>query len=130
MVDINSADTSAYIALPGIGSKLAARIINFREKLGGFHSVEQIKETYGLPDSTFQTIKSYLQLNTPAVKQFNLNTATKDDLKAHPYIRWQLANAIVEYRNQHGPFKSLEDIKKILIIDDATYSKIVPYLSL
>jgi DNA uptake protein ComE-like DNA-binding protein len=42
-VDINSADTSAFIALPGIGSKLAARIVNFRDKLGGFYSIEQVK---------------------------------------------------------------------------------------
>lgn len=130
IVDVNKADTSAYIALPGIGSKLASRIINFRDKLGGFHSVEQIKETYGLPDSTFQAIKGYLELNNAAVKQFNINTATKEELKTHPYIKWQLANAIVEYRNQHGLFKNIEEVKKILIIDEATYSKISPYLSL
>ena len=57
-VDINSADTSAFIALPGIGSKLAARIINFRDKLGGFYSIDQVRETFGLPDSTFQKIKA------------------------------------------------------------------------
>ena len=53
-IDINSADTAAFISLPGIGSKLSQRIINFREKLGGFYMVEQIGETFGLPDSTFQ----------------------------------------------------------------------------
>ncbi|ANE52804.1 ComEA family DNA-binding protein [Flavisolibacter tropicus] len=130
IVDINSADTGAYIALPGIGSKLANRIVNFRDKLGGFHSIEQIKETYGLPDSTYQAIKGYLQLNTLSVKKFNLNTATKEELKAHPYIKWQLANAIIEYRNQHGEFKTIEDLKKILIIDEATYTKISPYFIL
>lgn len=130
IVDINSADTAAYIALPGIGSKLANRIVNFREKLGGFHSIEQIKETYGLPDSTYQAIKGYLQVSTPLVKKLNLNTASKEELKTHPYIRWQLANAIVEYRNQHGAFKTMEDLKKILIIDEATYTKISPYFIL
>ncbi|MBD0333718.1 MAG: helix-hairpin-helix domain-containing protein, partial [Chitinophagaceae bacterium] len=60
VVNINEADTSALIALPGIGSRLAARIVNFRDKLGGFYSVDQIRETYGLPDSTFQKIKPYL----------------------------------------------------------------------
>jgi len=130
VVDINNADTSAYIALPGIGSKLAARIINFREKLGGFHSVEQIKETYGLPDSTFQIIKTYLQVSNSTVKKFNLNTATKEELKAHPYIKWQLANAIVEYRNQHGLYKTIEDLQKILIIDEETFGKIAPYFTL
>lgn len=128
-VNINEADTSAFIDLPGIGSKLAARIVNFRDKLGGFYSVDQVRETYGLPDSTFQKIKTSLQING-SVKQFNINTATKDELKLHPYIKWNLANAIVEYRNQHGAFKSVEDLKNIVLIDEATFEKIVHYLGL
>lgn len=55
-IDINTADTTAFIALPGIGSKLANRIVSFRSKLGGFNSVEQIREVYGLKDSVFQLI--------------------------------------------------------------------------
>jgi len=129
VVNINEADTSDFIALPGIGGKLAARIVNFRDKLGGFYSVEQVGETYGLPDSTFQKIKILLQLSSP-VKKFNINTATKDELKSHPYIKWNLANAIVEYRNQHGAYKSLDELKKIALIDEATFERIVHYLSL
>jgi competence ComEA-like helix-hairpin-helix protein len=129
-VNINDADTSAFIALPGIGSKLSARIVSFREKLGGFYSVEQIGETYGLPDSTFQKIKGRLQVNGDDIRKINVNTATKDELKAHPYIRWNLANAIVEYRNQHGAFKSLEELKSIALVDEATFNKIFHYLSL
>lgn len=130
VVQVNSADTSALIALPGIGSKLAARIINFRDKLGGFYHTEQIKETYGLPDSTFQMLKPYLQVDSESVRKINLNTATKDALKAHPYVKWTLANAIVEYRNQHGNFKNIEDLKKIMLIDEPTFNKIAPYFSL
>lgn len=129
VVNINEGDTAAFIALPGIGSKLAARIVNFRDKLGGFYSVDQVGETYGLPDSTFQKIKASMHLGGP-IKRLNVNTATKDELKVHPYIKWNLANAIVEYRNQHGSFKSLDDLKNIAIIDQATFDKIVHYLSL
>ena len=129
VVNINEADTAAFIALPGIGSKLAARIVNFRDKLGGFYSVEQVGETYGLPDSTFEKIKASLQLNG-SVKKLNVNTATKDELKTHPYIKWNLANAIVEYRNQHGAFKSLDDLKNIAVIDEVIFNKIVHYLTL
>ena len=129
LVNINQADTTAFIALPGIGSKLAARIVNFRDKLGGFYSVEQVRETYGLPDSTFQKVKGSFQLSG-TVRKLNVNTATKDELKVHPYIKWNLANAIVEYRNQHGAFKSLDDLKNISIIEEATFEKIMHYLSL
>ena len=129
-VNVNQADTTAFIALPGIGSKLSARIIAFREKLGGFYAVEQVGETYGLPDSTFQKIKSRLQIDGSSIRKMNVNTATKDELKVHPYIRWNLANVIVEYRNQHGAFKSLEELKNIVLIDEATFNKIVHYLQL
>jgi competence protein ComEA len=129
VVDVNTADTSALIALPGIGSKLAQRIVSFRDKLGGFYTVAQIGETYGLPDSTFQKLTPYLQVHGD-LKKFNLNTATKEELKAHPYIRWNLANAIVEYRSQHGPFKKLDDLKNIMLVTEETYTKVAPYLSL
>lgn len=129
LVTINEADTAALIALPGIGSRLASRIVNFREKLGGFYSVDQIGETYGLQDSVFQKIKSYLQISG-SVKKLNVNTATKDELKMHPYIKWNLANAIVEYRNQHGNFKSLDELKNIALMDEVMFEKIVHYLTL
>jgi competence ComEA-like helix-hairpin-helix protein len=130
IIEMNNADTSALIALPGIGSKLAARIVNFRDKLGGFYSVDQVGETYGLPDSTFQKIKTRLYCDENAIRKININTASKDELKGHPYIKWHLANVIVEYRNQHGVYKSLEDLKKIVLIDEITYKKVIPYLHL
>ncbi|WP_276500666.1 helix-hairpin-helix domain-containing protein [Terrimonas pollutisoli] len=128
-VEINIADTSAFISLPGIGSKLAARIVNFREKLGGFNSIEQIRETYGLPDSTYQKIKPHLKLDNVGIKKINLNTASIDALKLHPYIRYNIANAIIAYRNEHGSFSSIADLKKIMLITDDVYNKISPYLS-
>ena len=128
IIDINSGDTTAFISLPGIGSKLAARIINFRDKLGGFYTVAQVGETFGLPDSTFQKIKQYLKLENTSVRKININTATIDELKAHPYIRYSLANPIVAYRNEHGPFAKVEDIKKVMAVTEEVYNKIVPYL--
>ena len=112
VVDINSTDTTALIALPGIGSKLATRIITFRDKLGGFYSLAQVGETFGLPDSTFQKIKQYLKLENASIRKININTATIDELKAHPYIKWSLANPIVAYRTEHGLFSKVEDVKK------------------
>ena len=127
---INSADTLSFKSLPGIGSKLAQRIINFRNKLGGFYSVNQVGETYLLPDSTFQKIKPFLLLDDLSVKKININVASTDDLKDHPYIRFYVANAIVQYRNQHGNFSSVDEIKKIMIVTDSIFIKVVPYLSL
>ena len=130
LVDINAADTSAFIALPGIGSKLANRIISFREKLGGFYAVEQVAETYALPDSTFQKIKDKLVISNSSVKKININTATVDELKTHPYIRYNIANVIVQYRIQHGEFSALSDLKRIMMITEDIYNKVEPYLSI
>lgn len=129
-VDINTADTSALIALPGIGSKLANRIIAFRDKLGGFYSVGQVAETYALPDSTFQKIKDRLVISNPVVRQININTATIEELKIHPYIRYNIANAIVRYRNQHGNFDAVSDLRNILIITGELYNKIEHYVTI
>ncbi len=130
VIDINMGDSAAYDALPGIGGGFSKRILKFREKLGGFYKVEQVAETFGLPDSTYQKIKPYLKININNIRKININTATADELKVHPYIRWQLAKVIIEYKIQHGNYKSLDDLKKIMIIDEETYNKIAPYLSL
>lgn len=128
--DVNNSDTAAFIALPGIGSKLAARIVAFREKLGGFYKIDQLAETYGLPDSTFQKIKSRLVIGNSSVKKLNINNATVDELKIHPYLRYNIANAIVQYRLQHGGFSSVSDIKKIMVVTEEIYNKAAPYLTI
>lgn len=129
VIEINSADTIAWISLPGIGAKLAHRIIHFRDKLGGFYEVDQVGETYGVLDSTFQKIQPWLTCNQ-LVKKININTAQAGDLSRHPYIRWNIANAIVNYRSQHGNFKSSEMLLEIQIITAELYKKICPYLTI
>ncbi len=127
-VEINAADTTSFKTFPGIGDKLSQRIINFRDKLGGFYSIEQVGETFLLPDSTFQKIKPFLLLDEISLQKININSATMDELKNHPYIRFHVANAIIQYRSQHGNFTSIEGIKKIMIVTDSIYFKVAPYL--
>ncbi|HEX4373451.1 MAG TPA: helix-hairpin-helix domain-containing protein, partial [Puia sp.] len=127
-IDINAADTSAFSTLPGIGNKLSNRIITFRERLGGFYSANQVGEIYGLPDSTFLKIKPYLIVGDIPIKKININTADANLLKQHPYIKWNLANAIVQYRQQHGDFKTLDELQNIALITPEVFTKISPYL--
>jgi competence protein ComEA len=129
IIDINTADTTAFIALRGIGGKLANRIVHFREKLGGFYTVGQVGETYGLPDSTFQQVKAFLQCNAPIIRKINVNTADVPVLREHPYIRWQLANAIVQYRQQHGVFSTLDQLLQINLVTPEVLARIKPYLT-
>ena len=127
-VDINTADSAAWDALPGIGGRLSMRIISFREKLGGFYRIEQVAETFALPDSTFQLIRDRLLLNSKTLRKININTAPLEELKAHPYIRYALANAIVQYRKQHGNFTAVAGIKNIVLVTEDLFNKLAPYL--
>lgn len=127
-IDINTADTTDWKRLPGIGSRLALRIVNFREKLGGFRSVAQVAETYALPDSTYRRILPMLAHSTTDLRTLNVNAATLQELQQHPYISYAIAKAIVAYRAQHGAFSGLEDLQRIMLINDSTYQKMYPYL--
>ena len=127
-ININHSDTAAWSSLPGIGSRLSQRIVSFRDKLGGFYAVEQVGETFGLSDTTFQKIKPLLQVSGDIIK-ININTATLEEMKFHPYIKYALANAIVQYRVQHGNYKSITDIKKIMMVTEEIYRKVSPYLA-
>jgi len=129
-VFINHADSSQWEALPGIGPKLASRIILFRTKLGGFISVQQVAETYGLPDSTFQKIIPYLEadiLTSPVT--LDINHASQEELQAHPYLSYQLARIIIAYRNQHGPFKHKDEIRKLALMTPELFARLAPYIA-
>ncbi len=128
VIDINQADTTDFRLLPGIGPVLSKRIVQFRDKLGGFYSVEQLREVYGIHDTTFQKIGSYL-VCTPKVLQLNLNAADHSTLVRHPYFR-QVARAILAYRQQHGTFKDIEELRSIAVITNDIYVKLVEYATL
>ncbi|OJU27220.1 MAG: hypothetical protein BGN92_08085 [Sphingobacteriales bacterium 41-5] len=130
VIDVNAADTTAFQSLYGIGSKLAARIVNFRNKLGGFYSIEQVGETYGVPDSTFQKIKPFLKLNEADLSKMNINTASYEQLNAHPYISAKLAFQIMKYRKDNGSFNNLEILKELVSQTNDSYEKVVNYVTL
>lgn len=127
-LEVNTADSAQWEALPGIGPVLAARIIKFRERLGGFYSIRQIGETYGLADSTFNKIQPYLRLRKVSLKKLDLNLTDEKSLAQHPYIRYKLARLIVLYRSNHGPFERPEGLLGIPLVDDSIYRKIEHYI--
>lgn len=138
IIDINTATVEQWKALPLIGDALSNRIVNYRDKKGGFTSIEEVKKTYGLSDSTYQTIKPFLTLSSKQItvlksnnqiKKINLNTASANELKANPNIPSEVAEAIVIYRKQHGNYASVSDIKKIVFLNEDIYLKVAPYLS-
>lgn len=125
--DINKADTTQLITLKGIASKRAQYIINYREKLGGFFDINQIKEVRGLDSVAVDEILKYSYVQSPVLKKIAINQT--DDFK-HLYLKPWVAKAIVAYRKEHGNFKEIEELKKVKLIDEKTYNNIKPYISL
>ena len=126
-IDINQASAAEWEQLRGIGPYWAGRIIKFRDALGGFTSTDQIGETYGFPDSTFQAIKEQLMVSE-LYRLLPINRASVEELKAHPYINSRLANILVNYREQHGPYQSGDDLANIRILTDVGRARLLPYL--
>ena len=127
-IELNSCTADDLKKLNGIGEKLSKRIVKFRDKLGGFYSIEQLKEVYGLPLETYEKIKGYLTLDKNKIKKLKINIEDKKSLTVFPYINYRLAIQLCNYRKQHGYFEGIDDIRKIKTIDSTKIKKIEPYL--
>ena len=96
---------------------------------GGFFNKEQLMEVWKFDQEKYDGVQQFVEVNPASIKKININTCTAQELK-HPYIKWNIANAIVNYRTIHGKFKTIEDIKKTDLVDEETLRKIAPYLTL
>ncbi len=128
-IDINSADSALFESLPGIGPRLASRIIRFRQGCGGFYSVEQVAGIYGISDSLFSVLRPLLKLEQQSFAKININSWDVDSLAAHPYIQKHEARAIVNFRRQHGRFNGPEDLLEITILSLGWLDRVREYLS-
>ncbi len=127
--DINEADTAALKSVYGIGTKLAERILRFRSGLGGFVSLDQLSEIYGLDTSVVNSLQKRAFIHDDfRPRRINLNTTTEQEMAAHPYISKPLAKTIVAWRFQHGAFKSVDEIKNLSTLKADDIVKIIPYL--
>lgn len=129
-VALNISDTSDWKQFYGIGSGYSKRIIKYREKLGGYYSVNQLYEVYGLDSSLVNRIKPYLKEDRQFVVKININRVSEYKLSRHPYFTYNMAKIIVESREEDGNYKSLEDLLSRNLLNKPLYDKIYPYISL
>lgn len=128
--DINVADTSALQDVYGIGPALARRIVKFRDRLGGFHSLEQLRDVYGLDSTVVIRVARQFEVKPGfEPRRINLREATLEELSAHPYISRRQAQVIVAFRLQHT-LDSLGQLRPLPQLDDTWLTKIAPYIQI
>ena len=111
-LELNLCDTSEIVVVPQFGAKRAQKLVEYREKLGGFYAFEQLKEIYVLQNIEVDFLKKYFTLNPSLIRKINMNSATYKELTGHPYIDSYFAKMIINYREKNGKFSSLEEVQK------------------
>ena len=130
-LDLNLADTAQLDKVYGIGKKLSERIVKYRNRLGGFISINQLKEVYGLDSTVVKNVfEKFVVIENYLPTQLDINSATDKELGSHPYLSFKLAKAIAAYRFQHGQFTSLDDLTKVQLLTEDDFKRIKPYLTL
>jgi DNA uptake protein ComE-like DNA-binding protein len=127
-VDLNSCDTNDLLTIPQFGSKRAARLVEYREKLGGFYCYAQLLEVYIMQNIDTVKLKTYLYINKQKIKKLNINTATYQELVSHPYIDAYLTKLILRHRERYGPIHDLNELQQITHAYPELIEKLRPYL--
>ena len=104
VVDLNGADTTELKKIPGIGSGIARMIAGYRQRLGGFYRIEQLKEI----NLDYEQLRPWFSIQEDSIRRINLNRAGIERLRRHPYINFYQAKAFVEYRRKHGELRNLK----------------------
>ena len=128
IIELNTTDTTELKQICFIGPYVAQKIIWYRDKLGGYCSVQQIAEITDLPPDTYQKIHHNLTANPQLITQLNVNRASVQQFSMHPYIRTEQARQIYTYRRNNIRIKNLDEIKDIFSPED--WLKIKPYLTI
>ena len=129
IVELNTADSAKLTQLNGIGPSFARRIISYRSRLGGFIQKEQLKEVFGLDSEKYAGLQGQVSVDPLKIKKLNINAVDFNGISHFPYLTYKQMNAIIRFREQHGEYQSIGDLKNIVIMDDATIQKIKPYLT-
>ena len=130
-LDLNASDTLDLQEVRGVGKVRARNIYKYGQKLGGYISVNQLKEVYSIDSATFEQIKPHFYAGKTEIRKVNINSDDPKYLARHPYIDFALAKALIRFRKKYEKdFTNIEEIKKIHLMDEETFNKLRPYIKL
>lgn len=127
-LELNAADSLMLRTVPGIGAKVAREILRYRERLGGFVSLEQLLEVKFMDSARYLQVIPYLSVDTLLLRRIDINRADIAELKRHPYIDHYLAKTIVLQRERSGRYASLEQMRQATRVYPELYARLRPYL--
>lgn len=128
MIELNSADTTQLKKIPGIGSSFANRIVKYRNLLGGYISLSQLREVWGVDQSLYTKIKPYISLKIKVTK-VKINQMSAQELRKHPYINYQQAKIITDLRQRKGNITSLSRLSLLDEFTEKDIKRLEYYLS-
>lgn len=128
LVDINSADSTALVALPGIGPASAVDIILYREKLGGYHSTEQLKDLAVIMDKNYDRFVKEIWCDSCKIRKIDINFVAPKELACHPYMTATRMRKILKQRQKRGGWSTIEEMVKDDIFTEEEAARISPYL--
>lgn len=123
-LDINTVDSNALKMIPGIASVRARRILRYRDELGGFVSLDQLSEIEGLPEG----IEQWFKVETGILRPLRINTLRVGALSRHPYVSFQQARDIDQYRRRKGKIRDLRELRLIESFTEADFQRLEPYV--
>lgn len=129
IIELNTADTTILKKVPGIGSSFAQRIIKFRDLLGGFYSVSQLSEVYGINSERYEAMKSWFIVDSTLVRKLTVNQYPTDSFPRHPYLNFRQARAILQLRRQHKKLDSWDSLRLLEEFTETDRQRLEPYLS-
>lgn len=125
VIDVNSADTSILKKIPGIGRVISKNIVSYRNRLGGFYDVGQLLEVKYV-DSTLLV---WFQVKSDVFRKINVNKASIEELRSHPYMDFHKAKAIVDFRRKRGRISGMSQISMFKEFSDEDISRLSHYFT-
>ena len=127
MVELNTADTTELMQIRGVGRFFAREIVRYRQELGGFVSVEQLRNIRNMREESYERIAPFFTVDTTKINKIRVNTASVEFMRRHPYVNFQQARAVFELRRAVGKLNSINDLARLSEFSDEDRRRLEPY---